>query len=99
MIKDVKSRKKNPAITSDHWHVVHACWTGNEDGEARFDRSILSEHADLESARTAAVKVMADLSRQMGDRPRDRRDQVFVRKPDFKTLKVSGRRKVRPQGD
>jgi hypothetical protein len=99
MIREVKSRKKNPAITSDHWHVVHACWSGNEDGEARFDRSILSEHADLESARVAAINVLADLSVGMGNRPRDRRDQVFVRKPNFKSLKVSGRRKVRPKED
>jgi hypothetical protein len=96
VIRDVKSRRQNPAITSDRWHVVHAVWSGNE-GEARFDRKILSEHADFETARAEACKIMAALSLEMGDRPRERRDQIFVRKPNFKSLKVAGRRSNRPK--
>jgi len=97
VIREVKSRRKNPAITSDRWHVVHACWSGNADGDALFDRKILSEHEDWETARSAARKLMASLSLEMGDRPREQRDQVFVRKPNFKSLKIAGRPKNRPK--
>ena len=99
MIRDVQTRREHAAITSDQWHIVHAAWSRNGEGEPRFDRKILSEHRTFETARAEAFKVMAALSLEMGDRPRPQRDQIFVRKPNFKSLKVAGRRKIRRKKD
>ena len=90
MIRDTVSHKKNPALTSDHWHVVHARWTGEAEGEAQFVRAIVSEHEDSASAANAARKIVTALTPEMVKRPRAGRDQIFVRRPDFKSLKTAG---------
>lgn len=94
MITDVKTRKGTDAITSDHWHVVHAQCTGA--GERRlYHRRIESEHDD----RTACVAAARALCRQLradgGATAGSRRDEVFVRRPGYKSLKVARSRRRR----
>lgn len=91
MIKSTLSRKKNPALTSDRWHVLHARWTGETAGKPRFDREIVSEHGDRESAATAARKMVSSMASEMTGRANDRRDQILVRRPEYKSLKNSPR--------
>jgi hypothetical protein len=71
--------------------VVHARWSGRYEGRPRFSRTILSEHADRASAAQDARQIVSRLSPQMADRPAAERDQLFVRKPGFRSLKVAGR--------
>lgn len=96
MIEDTVSRRNNPAITSDRWHVVHARWTGDAFGEPRFERSIVSEHDDSASAVAVAREVLSPLARELANREPAQRDQVFVRRPGFKSLRLSKR--VEPRG-
>jgi hypothetical protein len=91
VITDTLNKKSHPAITSDRWHVVHARWSGDRGGEPRFVRSIVSEHDDNASATKEARGILAKLAPEMANRPRARRDQVFVRKPDYKSLKTAKR--------
>jgi len=91
MIRDILNRKKNPAVTSDRWHVIHARWTGKSAEEPRFARSIVSEHEDRDAAVAAARKLVSRLRPQLAARSREDRDQVLVRRPHFKSLK-NGRR-------
>jgi hypothetical protein len=91
LIHDTNSKKKNPAITSDSWHVVHARWAGNRSAEPRFERSIVSEHTDRTAATVAARKLVADLATEMYGRPHEHRDQIFVRQPEYKSLKTAAR--------
>ena len=91
MITETLSCKKHPALTSDLWHVVHARWSGNESGEPRFERKIVSEHADRDSAADAGRKIVASIANDMAARPRECRDQILVRRPAYKSLKASGR--------
>lgn len=91
MITETKSHKSNPAITSDRWHVVHARWNGAETDEPQFDRSIVSEHDDREGATRAAGELHQSLAGEMNSRREPVRDQLFVRRPDFKTLRTAAR--------
>jgi hypothetical protein len=90
MIQETLSPKKHPAITSDKWHVVRARWTGRS-GVPRFERSIVAEHADRRSATVAARALVSDLADEMTGRARETRDQVFVRRPNFRSLKAANR--------
>jgi hypothetical protein len=91
MIQQTRSKKSHPAITSDHWHVVHARWSGGTPEEARFERSIVSEHEDRDAALAAARDLVQAITPEMRARPQDRRDQIFVRKPDYKSLVTAAR--------
>jgi hypothetical protein len=91
MIQDVMNRKNLPAVTSDHWHVIHARFAGVTDGKPKFERSIVSEHEDRAAAAAAAREMKSSILPTMVDRPLDGQDQVLVRKPDFKSLKVARR--------
>lgn len=91
MIRDTTLDSRAPGLTSDAWHVVHARWNGVAKGAPSFDRSIVSEHADLDTAREAARALWRTLEDSMARRPQARRDQLFVRKPEFKTRKQAGR--------
>jgi hypothetical protein len=91
MIRDTVSRKNNDALTSDRWHVVHARWNGVERGQPRFERSIVSEHDDSDEAVVAARNIQGRLAGELVGREAERRDQIFVRRPGFKSLKVSKR--------
>lgn len=94
MITAVKTRKGTDAITSDHWHVVHSHFVGT--GERRpFRRSIDSEHGDRTACVTAARALLAKLRAEAGTLPLHERDEVFVRRPGFKSLQVSTRRATR----
>ncbi len=95
MIRDTLSRHKNPAITSDRWHVVHARWSGNASSEPLFQRSIVSEHDDRSSAVSAARQIRSSLTSEMASRTASTRDQVFVRPPSFKSLKIANRQERR----
>ena len=91
MISETRNKKSHPALTSDRWHVVHARWSGNKSAPARFVRSIVSEHEDRAGAASAKRELAESMAADLADRPRACRDQIFVRKPGFKSL-VSARR-------
>ncbi len=91
MIRETISRKNSPSITSDHWHVVHARLSVEPSTEPRFVRSIVSEHADRVGAVAAARKIVSSLAPEMASLPRDARDQIFVRRPRFNSLKLASR--------
>jgi hypothetical protein len=91
MIEQTKTRAKLPAITSNRWHVVHARWCGTPKLEP-FERSIVSEHDAREEAVEAAKSLLHTLRNSAGDRPLEERDQVFVRRPNFKSLAYARRR-------
>jgi hypothetical protein len=91
MIQETRSSKRNPAITSDAWHVVHARWSGAGSDEPRFSRTIVSEHRERAGAIAAARKLVTALSTEMYDRPLEHRDQIFVRQPKYKSLKTASR--------
>jgi hypothetical protein len=88
MITEVETSKGSAALTSDHWHVVHSRFTFR--GARRpFLRGIHSEWGDRKSCRTAAKALRMQLNRNGREVPETERDEVFVRKPNFKTLKVA----------
>lgn len=91
MIQDTLSSKQRPAITSNRWHVVHARWSGERSAQPSFLRSIVSEHDDQEGALKGARELQTKLAPEMSARPLAERDQLFVRKPGFRSLKTSGR--------
>ena len=91
MIQETLSNKQRPALTSDRWHVVHARWSRKPSGQSTFLRSIVSEHEDRASAVQGARELVASLAAEMEMRPTSERDQLFVRKPGFRSLKTSGR--------
>ena len=91
MIQETLSNKRRPALTSDRWHVVHARWSGERDGRPRFERTILSEHDDRSSAVKDAREFLSHLGPKMTERATAERDQLFVRKPGFRSLKNAGR--------
>ena len=98
MIHDATSRHGRPAMTSDRWNVVLARWDGGLDGRARFERTIVSEHADQPSATFAARQWLAHFREQRKTRSRERWDQVFVRRPGFRTRRRAPRRERRSAG-
>jgi hypothetical protein len=91
MIRETINRKSSPAVTSDQWHVLHARWSGDLEGEPRFLRSIVSEHADSAAAANAARKIVSLFTKEMVARPRETRDQILVRRPGYKSLKTAKR--------
>ncbi len=92
MIQELPNKKGTPAITSDRWHVVHARWSGNPAGHPRFERSIVSEHEDRVGAASASQAITSAFTTEMSLREPGRRDQVFVRRPNYKSLKLARRR-------
>lgn len=97
MIQETKSTKNHPAskshpaLTSDHWHVVHARWSGERSLRPRFERVIVSEHGDRKTATVAARTLVKELTTEMYGRPHEHRDQIFVRQPSYRTLKSAAR--------
>lgn len=88
MISEVHTESGASAITSDQWHIIHARYTF--DGAKRpYLRSVHSEHADRTACRRVARALREQLLAQENGVAMDQRDEVFVRKPGFKTLKVS----------
>ena len=101
MITTVETRKGTEAITSDRWHVVHARFVGEGAG-LPFTRSVSSEHDDRKSCVRAAKALVAKVRSEAGTVPLAEQDEVFVRRPGFKSLKAARRRRqmpVRREGD
>ena len=64
-------------------------------GTLRFLRTIVSEHGNREEATAAARTLSLSLAPAVQGAPRPDQDQLFVLKPNFKSLKVAGRVKRR----
>jgi hypothetical protein len=88
MITDVETTKGVAAITSDQWHVVHSrlVFAGSK---RPFLRSIHSEYPDRASCGKAAKVLLQRLTAESAEVPAPERDEVFVRKPNFKSLKLA----------
>lgn len=88
MIAEAKTSKGSAALTSDLWHVVHSRFMYR--GSRRpFLRSIHSEWRDRASCRAAAKALRLQLRQDNGEVPASERDEVFVRRPNFKTLRTA----------
>ena len=86
MIQEVDTKKGAAAITSDQWYVVHSRLVDAHQ-KRPYVRGIHSEHADRLSCRKAALALRAKLLEDNASVPWAERDEVFIRKPKFKTLK------------
>jgi len=93
VIQNVITRKGASAITSDHWHVVHSRFTAGD--ERPFVRVVHSEHADGAECRAAARELRSKLAAESPGVPEAERDEVFVRRPNFKSLRATRVRKRR----
>jgi hypothetical protein len=91
MIREVLNSKGTKAITSDCWHVVHSHFTVVKRGPA-FKRGIHSEHGDRAACAKVARKLQAELALENANVPPEQRDEVFVCKPGYKSLKMARRR-------
>jgi hypothetical protein len=91
MIQATVTKQKSPAITSDQWHVVHARWTSTPSDDPRFERMIVSEHESSTAAVASARALFSSLQSILTTRPFGERDQVFVRKPGYRSLKNATR--------
>ena len=92
-MQETLNRASRPAITSDHWHVVLAKWSDDRPGELPFIRAIVSEHDDRAHAIVAAKALVKTVAVDEASRPASDRDEVFVRRPNFKSLKFAKRRR------
>jgi hypothetical protein len=92
MIRETISPKNRILLTSDQWHVLHARWTGDE----LYERAIVSEHADRASATSAAREFAAAHRAEMTGRTRVTRDQLLVRRPGHKSLKIAKHTRADP---
>lgn len=90
MIQEKLNESRQVVVTSDHWHVVHAQWSGAA-GTPSFVLSIVSEHENSASALRAGRALKSSLRPRMTSRTREARDQVLVRRPDSESVKNSGR--------
>jgi len=95
VISEVQTDSGGTAITSDHWHIVHARYVF--DGATRpYLRSVHSEYEDRTACRHAARALRVHLIAQEKDVAPEKRDEVFVRKPNFKSLKIARSGHQRP---
>ena len=94
MITEFFTSQGTAAITSDHWHVVHAHFVG---GKRRrpFLRKVVSEHPDRAECKEAAKTLRASLRRAAKSVSPDDRDEVFVCRPNFKSLKSARGHRIR----
>lgn len=96
MITEAKTSKGAEAITSDHWHVVHSRFVRAE-SKRPFSRIINSEHDDRATCVKAAQALRVKLRADAAEVPLDERDQVFMCRPGFKSLKWAKCRRVKPK--
>ena len=94
MIKQVRTSKGAEAITSDQWHVVLSHFAGPQH-ERPFHRSIHSEHPDRARCLEAARSLRTELTAEAGTVAAGERDEVFVRRPGYKSLRTAKNRKQR----
>ena len=95
MIRELMNRKNSALLTSDRWHVLRARWTGGARADATYERTIVSEHDDSDSAARAGRELLASFQGEMLGRERKTRDQVLVRRPGYRSLKVAKRAKLK----
>ena len=88
MITEVVTSKGVPAITSDQWHVVHSRLIDGG-GKRPYSRIVHSEHADAPACRKAAKELRLKLAHEAIGVPEAERDEVFVCRPNFKSLKLA----------
>jgi len=86
MITDVKTSKGVAAITSDHWHIVHSRHIEGA-GKRPYSRIVHSEHEDAPACRKAAKELRVKLATEAVGVPTEEQDEVFVCRPNFKSLK------------
>jgi hypothetical protein len=92
VISPAQTAKGAEAITSDQWHVVQSRLL--HPGERRpYVRSIHSEHGDRLACRKAARALRVQLAKEWGKVPEDERDEIFVRRPGYKSLKAAKTRR------
>ena len=92
MISAVRTSKGSEAITSDRWHVVHSQFTSSK-GKTFFIRLVHSEHLDRAECLAEAKQLLVTLVDKNGGIPAAERDEVFIRRPNYKTLKRAKHRK------
>ena len=88
MITDVKTSKGVAAITSDRWHVVHSRLIEGG-GKRPYSRIVHSEHEDAPACRKAAKELRIKLASESVGVPAEECDEVFVCRPNFKSLKYA----------
>jgi hypothetical protein len=93
MIIETVTKQNRPAIASDQWHVVHARWSGMPQRNARYIRAIVSEHESRAETVQAAKHLASRLALECAERRACERDAVFVRHPNFKSLRFARNRK------
>ncbi|MCC6671922.1 MAG: hypothetical protein IT458_12740 [Planctomycetes bacterium] len=94
MIMEVKTSKGTQAITSDQWHVIHSHFTDPR-SDLPFLRGVSSEHPDRSECVKAAKALLARLESEASNVPAAEKDEVFVRRPGFKSLRAVKRRRGR----
>lgn len=94
MIRETRTPKATPAVTSDQWHVVHARYVAESEGPRPFARAIVSEHASRADAIRSARELLTTLRQDASARAQEQRDQVFVRRPGFVSLLLAPRGKA-----
>ncbi len=85
---DVKNSRGRAAITSDQWHVVRA-HMANRGAKRPYVRTVESEHADCATCTRTAKELRRRIAAESADVPEAERDEIVVRRPNFKTLKVA----------
>jgi hypothetical protein len=92
MITAIRNSRGKAAITSDRWHIVHSRFT---DGtlDHPYVRVILSEHDDPVDCRRELELVRNRIRAERGVVPVARRDAVYVRPPNYKSLTKSRHRR------
>jgi hypothetical protein len=86
VISAARTSKGTEAITSDRWHVVHSQYTSSK-GKSFFTRVVHSEHLDRAECLAEAKQLLVSLVDKNSAVPTAERDEVFIRRPNFKTLK------------
>ncbi len=94
MIEQVKTSKGSDAITSDQWHVVRSRYQAAPTG-FRWSRLVESEHATRALCVAAARELQQRIVAEAEARPAAERDEVFVRRPGFKSLESTRRRRAK----
>jgi hypothetical protein len=94
MIQEVRTKSGAEAITSDQWHVIHARLTDSR-GPRPFTRSIESEHSDRAACLVAAKALLVKLRATAKGKKAENTDEVFIRKPGFKSLKAGKARSAK----
>ncbi len=88
MIREVLTSKGTPAITSDQWHVVHSRLV-HVGAKRPYVRTIHCEHAERSDCQKAAKALRVKLAHDGVGVPEGERDEVFIRHPNYKSLKCA----------